>query len=255
MWQSFCSYQLAERIAADSPARQERDLNTDGDFADAGEVVYYHSSTIYSIFALSNTDESVVERYRHTAYGETTVLDADGTEDTDGLSDVENPYLFQSRRLEVAAGVMQFRHREYAPDLGRFLQRDPSGYHSWHNPYAYVLNSPSSSTDPTGLRTLDRDDQGHVVGLSFLSTNSGICASPTACERVLRRRSVTAAAAWLWMRPSSASVERTGREVPLGARVVPACPSGVLVGSRLSTFLTASWRTLRRLLVATQLVS
>ncbi len=88
-------------------------------------MVYYHSSTIYSIFALSNTDESVVERYRHTAYGKTTVLDADGSDDADGLSDVANPYLFQSRRWESAAGIMQFRRREYAPGLGRFLQRDP----------------------------------------------------------------------------------------------------------------------------------
>ncbi len=127
--------------------------------------MYYHASTIYSIFALSNTDESVVERYRHTAYGETTVLDADGTEDADGASDVGNPYLFQSRRWEPAAGIMQFRHREYAPDLGRFLQRDPLGIFTrariqkskWGvgdadllKLYQFANSSPIQSADPLG---------------------------------------------------------------------------------------------------------
>ncbi len=130
-------------------------------------MVYYHASTIYSIFALSNANESVVERYRHTAYGQTTVLDADGTEDTDGRSDVENPYLFQSRRWEGAAGVMQFRHREYAPDLGRFLQRDPlalsvgsrrqamEGTGELGEPvalYAFLESNPFRASDPLGLK-------------------------------------------------------------------------------------------------------
>ncbi len=133
-------------------------------------MVYYHSSTIYSIFALSNTNESVVERYRHTAYGETTVLDADGSDDADGASDVGNPYLFQSRRWEPAAGVMQFRHREYAPVLGRFLQRDPLlrvGQIEFTDPsimchqqsgvpmYVFAAGSPRRYADPYGLDTAD----------------------------------------------------------------------------------------------------
>ncbi len=112
--------------------------------------MYYHSSTIYSIFALSNADESVVERYRHTAYGETTVLDADGSDDADGLSDVGNPYLFQSRRWEGAAGIMQFRHREYAPDLGRFLSRDPVRKGFNVGLYVYAGDSPVNRVDPLG---------------------------------------------------------------------------------------------------------
>ncbi len=122
----------------------------------SGEVVYYHDSAIYSIFALSNPDESVVERYRHTAYGQTTVLDADGSDDANDLSDVENPYLFQSRRWEGAAGIMQFRHREYAPDLGRFLTRDPAGYRDAFNSLRLCHPAPHIGDRSDGIGTLGR---------------------------------------------------------------------------------------------------
>ena len=69
----------------DAVAVQERDLNGYNDFWDADEVVYYHSSTLFSVYALSDASESVIERYRYDAYGACTVLDADGSVDGDGL--------------------------------------------------------------------------------------------------------------------------------------------------------------------------
>ncbi len=51
----------------DAVAVQERDLNSDDDFGDANEVVYYHSNTLFSVYALSDADENVVERYRYDA--------------------------------------------------------------------------------------------------------------------------------------------------------------------------------------------
>jgi len=41
----------------DAVAVQERDLNSDGDFLDEGEVVYYHSNTLFSVYALTDGDE------------------------------------------------------------------------------------------------------------------------------------------------------------------------------------------------------
>jgi len=46
---------------------------------------------------------SVIERYRYDAYGEVTVLDADGSVDADGLSDVRKPYLFTARSAPTSA--------------------------------------------------------------------------------------------------------------------------------------------------------
>lgn len=81
-------------------------------------MVYYHSNTLFSIYALSDANETVIERYRYNAYGGVTVLDADGSVDADGLSDVENPYVFTGRRLDTQSGLMQCGHRYYAPTLG-----------------------------------------------------------------------------------------------------------------------------------------
>ena len=58
---------------------QERDLNSDSDFGDTNEVVYYQANTLFSVYALSDGD------------GAATVLDADGGADADGLSDVKHP--------------------------------------------------------------------------------------------------------------------------------------------------------------------
>ena len=42
----------------DAVAMQERDLNADSDFADANEVVYYHSNTLFSVYALSDASRT-----------------------------------------------------------------------------------------------------------------------------------------------------------------------------------------------------
>ena len=145
----------------DAVAVQERDLNDDQDFGDANEVVYYHSNTLFSVYALTDADESVVERYRYDAYGAATVLDADWAADADSLSDVANPLAFTGRRLDPGSGLMQYRHRYYSLKLGRFLSRDPlvlgcrgTGHLEDESLYAYVAGNPTSDLDPTGCLRL-----------------------------------------------------------------------------------------------------
>jgi len=78
----------------------------------------------------------VIERYRYDAAacpersrrGACTVLDADGSADADGISDVLNPYTFTGRRLDLESGLMQYRNRYYHIGLGRFISWDPEGY-------------------------------------------------------------------------------------------------------------------------------
>jgi hypothetical protein len=43
------------------------------------------------------------------------------------------------------------RHRHYAPDLGRWLSRDPLGYVDGMSLYEYVGSYPMNITDPSGL--------------------------------------------------------------------------------------------------------
>jgi len=139
----------------DAVAVQERDLNADDDFGDDDEVVYYHSNTLFSIYAVSDGDENVVERYRYNAYGAATVLDADWSADADGLSDVDNSFTFTGRRPDVETALMQYRYRDYSSTLGRFLSRDPVGAspetRETVNTYCSLLCSPSNRQDPLGL--------------------------------------------------------------------------------------------------------
>ena len=53
---------------------------------------------------------------------------------------------------EVAdTGLMMMGHRFYAPDLGRFLNRDPIGFAGGMNLFEYAGGRPTQAIDPRGL--------------------------------------------------------------------------------------------------------
>jgi RHS repeat-associated protein len=151
----------------DDVAVQERDLNADDDFADDDEVVYYMSNTLHNVCGLVDADENVLERYRYDAYGACAVLDADGSADSDGLSDVENPYTYTGRHLDLESDLIQYRNRYQSPTLGRFISRDPIGYAGGINLYAYVGSRPMDTVDPLGLDYITRT----VLGVYFVRQN------------------------------------------------------------------------------------
>jgi len=146
-----------------------------------GTTVYtYHTDAQGNVVALTNASGTIVEKYRYDVYGRLTdawawkngasVQVVDGDYDGDGeidqgasadgffdkeyfaTSDIDNPYLFQSQRLD-ATGLYYFRNRYYDPENGRFITRDPA--RDGLNLYAFVNNNPINFMDPLGLlRTL-----------------------------------------------------------------------------------------------------
>jgi RHS repeat-associated protein len=62
-------------------------------------------------------------------------------------------YAFTGRELDAESGLLYYRARYYDPTSGRFLSEDPMPFRIGAPLYAYVENSPSNRTDPSGLRS------------------------------------------------------------------------------------------------------
>ncbi|MCI0463316.1 MAG: hypothetical protein L0Z62_40735, partial [Gemmataceae bacterium] len=125
-----------------------RDRDTDGN-GSLDERLYVQQDANYNVTALVNTSGQVVERFIEDAYGKVTVLAPDWS--TRSSSNYDWRYLHQGGRYEWVTGLYHVRRRDYDPDLGRWLQRDPLGLAPDINPYRYVGNGPTNATDPTGL--------------------------------------------------------------------------------------------------------
>ena len=140
------------------------DANEDGDFTDTDEFTAYMFDANFNVTGVCRNDSSypgdatVIERYKYDPYGNVTVLDADFSDDADGVSDIDNPYTFTGRRFDTATGLYYFRARYYDSQLGRFIGRDPIGYAGAVNPYEYVWSSPLRAVDSHGLQPDNLDD-------------------------------------------------------------------------------------------------
>ncbi len=105
---------------------------------------YYHFDGLGSVVALSDVNGVIVEEYSYDVFGE-----------PNRTSDVNNPYLFTGRRLDLETNNYYYRARYYKPSIGRFLQTDPKGYYDSMNLYQYCLNNPLRWTDPYGMGVYD----------------------------------------------------------------------------------------------------
>ena len=87
---------------------------------------FYSTNDLYSVYALTDSNGTVVERYTYDPYGSVTVMDGNGTPRVGSVSAYGNPWTFTGRRLDGETGLMYFRNRMYSVDLGRFCGRGAS---------------------------------------------------------------------------------------------------------------------------------
>jgi len=104
------------------------------------------------VVALSNNNGNIVEQYSYSVFGTPTIRDAYNS--VVSVSSVANRFMFTGREYDTETGNYYYRARYYKPSIGRFISRDPIGYHNSINLYTYVKNDPVDWTDPDGLRRL-----------------------------------------------------------------------------------------------------
>lgn len=124
-----------------------------------GQNYYYHSNSLGSVVAVTDSGAKVVERYEYNAFGEVSFYSGEYVSLTG--SAVGNTYTFSGRQHEPETGLYYYRARSYNAAYGRFMQYDPSGYEDGLNLYAYTANNPTTRLDPLGMSWWD--DVGDFV--------------------------------------------------------------------------------------------
>ncbi len=118
----------------------------------SGTVLYYHRNQQYSIYAVTDSSGTVSERYAYAAYGQPTFLNASAT--VQANSAANNRYTYTAREWDATLGLHYFRARWMSGLTGRFLTRDPIGYHDGYLLYASTFAT-MSAVDPSGLEVED----------------------------------------------------------------------------------------------------
>jgi len=126
---------------------------------DVQGVAYFPIRDIQgSVVATTDAAGAVVENYQYDAYGNLTILDADGSvrcEDAPARTCqpiVEHGYTGQLRDAET--GLYYFKNRYYSPALRTFLSRDPLGDVDGPDAWQYVAGDPINAIDPAGTETM-----------------------------------------------------------------------------------------------------
>jgi RHS repeat-associated protein len=112
----------------------------------SGERIHFHYDPIGNTVALTDTSESITDKYAYDAFGKLVY--------SEGIS--ENPYKYvgQFGVMEEGNGLLFMRARFYDPETKKFLSRDPIkgevDISQSLNQYTYVNSNPILYMDPKG---------------------------------------------------------------------------------------------------------
>jgi RHS repeat-associated protein len=121
--------------------------------------MYYFLNDLNSVYAIFDSQGSVLERYLYSPYGILSVLDSSGSFQLT-QSQYAISWTFTGRRHDHDTGLMYYRFRMYDTHLGRFISRDPPHYIStrttrlsakYKNTYTYANDTPTKYVDIYGL--------------------------------------------------------------------------------------------------------
>lgn len=111
----------------------------------------YLSDRMGNVMFLMDGNGNALEKYTYDAFGQPTVTNWDGS-GARTYSNYGNRFMFTGREWLSQLGIYDYRNRMYQPQLGRFLQPDPTGFAAGDaNLFRYCGGDPVNSVDPSGL--------------------------------------------------------------------------------------------------------
>jgi RHS repeat-associated protein len=119
---------------------------------DSGSSRWYaQQDANWNVTAMLTSNGTVANRFVYDPYGKGSQYDASWNLQG-GIGNGTWFYFFQGGRFDAGTGLYNFRNRDYAPTLGRWMEQDPVGYKTGDNDlYRYEKDEPVDSRDPTGL--------------------------------------------------------------------------------------------------------
>jgi RHS repeat-associated protein len=127
-----------------------RDRDADGN-GTLEERLYVQQDANFNVTAIISATGAVQERYACDPYRQPMVLAPDWSSRVSSLFAWN--YLHQGGRYDGGTGLYYFRHRDYSPALGRWVETDPLGLAAGEpNLYRSLANNPPNALDPSGLQ-------------------------------------------------------------------------------------------------------
>ncbi len=111
---------------------------------DSGSFLYVYDANGNAGQLVDAADGALAAHYEYDPFGN--LLTASGP-DADN-----NPFRFSTKYFDTETGLYYYGYRYYAPELGRWITRDPIGEQGGINLYAFVENAPVSHLDYRGLQ-------------------------------------------------------------------------------------------------------
>ena len=136
-------------LGAKPLAQIERKMRPDGTTRKA-KVSFLHLDHLNTPRWATDDTGDTVWRWDSDGFGKGK---ADRDVDGDGKNTVVR-LRFAGQYHDRESGLYYNHHRDYDPNLGRYIQSDPIGLKGGINRYAYVEGNPISKIDPNGLRSI-----------------------------------------------------------------------------------------------------